>query len=106
MRIVLDECVPHDVRPLLVGHDVSTVAYLGWAGVKNGELLRRAARAGFDVFVTFDTGVADQHNPAVLPLPVLIARVKSTKMTDVRPVISQVLIALADVAEPRFYIVP
>ena len=46
MKVLLDENLPHDLRKLLPGHDVFTVAYLGWAGVKNGELLRRAAADG------------------------------------------------------------
>lgn len=47
MRVLLDECVPRGLRDLLPGHDVKTVAEAGWAGVKNGELLRRAAVAEF-----------------------------------------------------------
>jgi hypothetical protein len=31
-----------------------TVQYMGWAGLKNGELLGTAETAGFDVFVTGD----------------------------------------------------
>jgi hypothetical protein len=41
MRVLLDECVPRALRNDLPGHEVKTVAELGWAGVKNGELLRR-----------------------------------------------------------------
>jgi hypothetical protein len=42
MRVLLDECVPRALRNDIPGHDVKTVAEMGWAGVKNGELLRRA----------------------------------------------------------------
>ena len=48
MRVLFDECVPRALRNDLPGHEVKTVAELGWAGVKNGELLRRAA-AEFDL---------------------------------------------------------
>jgi len=44
MRVLLDECVPRALREQLPGHDVKTVAENGWAGVKNGELLRLAAQ--------------------------------------------------------------
>jgi hypothetical protein len=37
MRVLLDECVPRALRNDLPGHEVKTVAELGWAGVKNGE---------------------------------------------------------------------
>ena len=55
MRVLLDECVPRALRNDLPGHEVKTVAELGWAGVKNGELLRRAA-AEFDVLITVRNG--------------------------------------------------
>ena len=53
MRVLLDECVPRALRNDIPGHEVRTVAEAGWAGVKNGELLRLAA-AAFDVLITVD----------------------------------------------------
>ena len=50
MRVLLDECVPRALRSDIPGHEVKTVAEAGWAGVKNGELLRLAAGA-FDVLL-------------------------------------------------------
>lgn len=40
MKVPLDENLPHGLRYHLPGHDVFTVTYQGWFGVKNGELLR------------------------------------------------------------------
>lgn len=40
MRLLLDECVPRKLRSDLEGHDVRTVQEMGWAGKKNGELVR------------------------------------------------------------------
>lgn len=42
MRILLDECVPVQVRNALVGHEVATAQKLGWGGISNGELLQLA----------------------------------------------------------------
>lgn len=53
MRVLLDECVPRALRNDIPGHEVKTVAEVGWAGVKNGELLRFAA-AEFDLLITID----------------------------------------------------
>jgi hypothetical protein len=36
MKVLLDECVTHELRPPVTGHDVYTVAYLGWSGTRNG----------------------------------------------------------------------
>jgi hypothetical protein len=41
--------------------DVATVAAQAWTGVLNGELLRRAAAADFDVFVTVDRNLEHQQ---------------------------------------------
>lgn len=32
MRVLLDECVPRKLRRELPGHEVRTVAEMGWAG--------------------------------------------------------------------------
>jgi hypothetical protein len=53
VRVLLDENLPHDLIAELLGRDVVTVQGLGWSGVKNGDLLRRAA-GQIDVFVTMD----------------------------------------------------
>ena len=43
MRVLLDEQLPRQLAREITGHEVSTVQQRGWAGLKNGELLRRAA---------------------------------------------------------------
>ena len=52
MRVLLDEQLPRHLARELRGHDVTTVQQERWAGLKNGELLRRAADAGFEVLIT------------------------------------------------------
>jgi hypothetical protein len=49
MRILLDECVPLQVRHALPDHEVVTVQRMGWTGVGNGDLLDAAEQAGFEV---------------------------------------------------------
>ena len=62
MRILLDENLPHKLRLLLLGHDVRTTAYQGWAGLNNGALLKAAEDAGFDAIITADQGIRYQQN--------------------------------------------
>jgi hypothetical protein len=52
MKLLLDENLPHQLRHEILGHDCSTVAFMGWRGVENGELLRPALAAGFDGVLT------------------------------------------------------
>jgi hypothetical protein len=62
MKILLDECVPQQVRHALSGHEVTTTQRMGWAGVGNGDLLEAAEQAGFEVFVVADKNLRYQQN--------------------------------------------
>lgn len=62
MRVLLDECVPLQVRDALRDHDVITAQRMGWGGMGNGELLDSAERAGFDIFVVADKNLRYQQN--------------------------------------------
>jgi len=61
MNLLLDECLPRKLKDDLPGHAVSTVLEMGWAGTKNGTLLRLAETA-FEVFITADRNVEYQQN--------------------------------------------
>ena len=54
MKVLLDENLAHRLRKNLGAHEVFTVSYKGWAGLKNGELLRAAEDDGIEVFLTGD----------------------------------------------------
>jgi hypothetical protein len=49
VRVLLDEQLPRQLAPYLTTHDVRTVQQQGWAGLKNGEPLKQAKIAGFEV---------------------------------------------------------
>jgi predicted nuclease of predicted toxin-antitoxin system len=55
MRILLDENVPVDLLPFLrsAEHTAESVNFIGWKGIKNGDLLTRE-RTDFDLFITRD----------------------------------------------------
>jgi len=52
--VLLDETLPHSLREHLLQHETFTAAYMGWAGLKNGQLLDVAEASAFDVLVTGD----------------------------------------------------
>ena len=62
MRILLDEQLPRQLVPYLIGHHVRTVQQESWAGLKNGALLMSAEDAGFAVFLTGDQNLQFQQN--------------------------------------------
>ena len=94
MRILLDENIPIDFAAELQGHEVSTVVELGWSGVLNGELMRRA-RDRFEVFVTLDRNIEFQQNIPVLSFGIIIVRALSNRMIHLRPLTSAILVAVS-----------
>src|ERR1041385_6663429 len=59
-KTLLDEDLPHKLRAHLPGS--VTVAYMGWGGLKNGELLKAAEDDGFEVLVTGDQSMPEEQN--------------------------------------------
>lgn len=93
MRLLLDECVPTRLRRALPGHEVRTVQEAGWAGVKNGALLR-AADGQFDALLTVDQGVEHQQNLTGFAIGVVVMAAASNDIDDLRPLVPAVLEAL------------
>jgi predicted nuclease of predicted toxin-antitoxin system len=96
MRVLLDECLPRRVRRLLPGHAVRTVAEAGWAGIKNGALLRLAEQ-DFDVFLTVDKNLPFQQNLAALHLGVIVLETPDNKVETLEPLMTDVLNVLGSI---------
>jgi predicted nuclease of predicted toxin-antitoxin system len=91
MKILLDECMPSPIRQMLTGHDVFTVAYMGWKGISNGQLLSLAAIQGFEALLTVDQKVIDEFSGHSPPISVIILRAKSNAREDLEPLVPQIL---------------
>ena len=105
MRVLLDECLPRR----LPGHEVHTVQGLGWAGTKNGALLRRAAADGFEVFevfVTVDRNLEHQQHVPDVALAVVALRARSNDVVDLEPLMPAVLAALPTLTPGRVTRIP
>ncbi len=100
MRLLLDENLPHKLRQHLPGHEVFTTAYMGWGGIRNGELLARAAAAGFDVLITIDAGIEYEQNLVDLPCSVVIIRAESNAFEHIEPHLGTLLSRLGTI-RPR-----
>jgi hypothetical protein len=96
LRVLLDENLPHDLISELGGHDVATVQGLGWAGVTNGELLRRAA-GHVAAFLAMDRKLEHEHALTALPFGVVVVRARSNRVQDLRPLVGAIREALARV---------
>jgi hypothetical protein len=86
MRLLLDECMPKRLKQELSGHEVSTVQEMGWAGIKNGTLLRLAS-GKFDALLTVDQGIEYQQNLAGLVIGLVVLLSASNDIDDLRPLL-------------------
>jgi len=64
MRILFDQGVPRGLAASLRGHEVTEARELEWERISNGELLKLAEGAGFDLLLTTDKNVRYQQNLA------------------------------------------
>lgn len=62
MRILFDHGTPAPLIPLLQGHAVTKANERGWDRISNGELLKAAEAAGFDLLLTTDKRIRYQQN--------------------------------------------
>ncbi len=96
MRVLLDEQLPVDLAAELPSHEVDTVVGLGWQGITNGELLRRAS-GRFDVLVTMDRNIEFQQNLAKLPFGILVVSAISNRIAHLRPLVPAILSAIQEI---------
>lgn len=96
--------MPKPFGKLLVGHDVVTCSQRGWADLKNGELLSKAA-AEFDAFVTVDKALSTQQDRQDLPLPVVTIRVADNRVETLAAWAAEVLKLLGQALQRRVYVV-
>jgi hypothetical protein len=85
MRLLLDENLDWRLCRALAGHQTESVPLIGWAGLQNGELLRKAAEAGFDALVTMDSNMVHQQNLGRYKIAVIALRARSNRLADTRP---------------------
>jgi len=62
MKILFDNGTPNPIARSLVGHEVAFARQIGWHELKNGELLRQAEEAGYDLLLTSDKNIRYQQN--------------------------------------------
>ncbi len=95
MKVLLDECVPRRLKKdSITEHETATVAEAGFAGLKNGQLLRAAAASNFEVILTVDQNLIHQQNVQTLPVAILLLIAKHNKYEVLSRLVPQALAAL------------
>jgi hypothetical protein len=102
MKLLLDENLPHQLRLEIPGHELFTAAYMNWSGIENGELLQRAAAAGFDALITNDRGLEHEQNLGSLPIAVIVLLAKANTIEAIRPLYNQLFGVLAKLRPCEF----
>ena len=72
-----------------------TVQQQGWARLENGDLLKAAENAGFQVFITADQQLPYQQNLASSALFVVVLVAASNAIEDLLPAVPDALVAMA-----------
>ena len=94
MRVLLDENLNWRLKHDLPGHEVESVPLIGWAGIQNGALLRKAVESGFDALVTMDSNMVHQQDLSAHEIAVIVLRAHSNRLEDTRllmPAVLQIL---------------
>jgi hypothetical protein len=102
LHILFDKNVPVGVRRFLAKHEVRTVVEMQWhPQLENGELLREAEGAGFQVMVTSDQNIRYQQNLTGRRLALVVLG------SNIWPVVQDhglEISAKVDAAEPGGYV--
>jgi len=72
MFVLFDQGTPVPIRPFLKEHPVQTNRGERWDTLENGELLKAAEAAGFDVLVTPDKNIRYQQNLTVRTIALVV----------------------------------
>jgi hypothetical protein len=70
---------------------------MGWASMKNGELLAVAAEQ-FDIFLTTDRNLSHQQNLSAFDIAVIVLVAASNRFDDLRPLVPRILEVFARAA--------
>ncbi|HYJ86678.1 MAG TPA: DUF5615 family PIN-like protein [Pyrinomonadaceae bacterium] len=105
MKLLLDECVVHDLKRDLTAHSVVTAVEAGFGGLENGELLR-AASDQFDVLITVDQNLRFQQDIKKFQIAVLVLISSGTTYPDLKALVPGILDAVGRIKPGELLCLP
>src|SRR2546423_2043673 len=96
MRILIDECLDWRLCKSLIEHNCTSVPKMGWAGLNNGALLKKA-ELEFDLFLTGDRNLSFQQTLSKFDIAVIVLHADSIQLRHTLPLMPKVLSALATI---------
>ncbi len=97
MRILFDHGIPRGIARSLEGHTFQEARVQGWDTFSNGELLKAAEEAGFDVLLTTDKNLPYQQNLTGRKIAIVV--LGSGRWRLIKPRVPQI-VAAVNAAEP------
>lgn len=102
MFVLFDQGTPVPIRRFLKEHIVQTAAQRGWEELKNGDLLKAAEEAGFEVFLTPDKNIRYQQNLLIRTIALVV--LGNSQWPALRYHVDRV-VAAVNAAKPGTYVV-
>jgi predicted nuclease of predicted toxin-antitoxin system len=96
LKLLLDECVDSKLARHFAEFEISTVPKMGWASVRNGELLK-LAEAHFDVLITSDRNMSFQQKITGRDLAVIILVAHSNGLKHLELLVPSIKEALKNI---------
>ncbi|MFQ3598092.1 MAG: DUF5615 family PIN-like protein [Chloroherpetonaceae bacterium] len=97
MNILLDENVDKRLANQFQVYNIKTVQQMGWAGKKNGELLK-LMKDVFDVFITADQNLTSQQGKILTSeIAIIVLKARRNRLKDHLPLIPNIKQALLDI---------
>jgi predicted nuclease of predicted toxin-antitoxin system len=106
VKILLDECLPLDFRHSFPTHETHTAQWAGLKGKKNGELLRAADTAGYDVLLTVDQGIPHQQWFVGRKLSIILIRSSTNQIEDLLQLVDAIFHALERIQPGQSVAIP
>jgi len=88
MLVLLDHGTPRGIARALQGHIIKEAKAQGWDTLSNGDLLKAAEEAGFEVLLTTDTNLPHQQNLQGRKLAIVI--LSRNRWSLVHPMMQQI----------------
>jgi predicted nuclease of predicted toxin-antitoxin system len=106
MKVLLDENIDVRFRRAFdeSKQEVYTVSYMGWSGIRNGELLAKMREENFDVLIAVDKGLPYEQNAGNLGISIFILDVKRNTLSRLLPFVPELLTYLEGQIEKKVYV--
>ncbi len=105
MKILIDENLPVKLKSELAGYDALTVHDMTWDSFSNGELLKSAEEAGFDVLITSDKNLKYQQNLSKLRISIVVLDLFLLKWEYVEILVPKIIEQLSNIVPAEVYLI-